>query len=83
EVPFGELEGRGLTYQLYPPLEASIIEVNDELVWNHTKLEKDPYGDGWLLKVQPHEPDELKRLFAAALYRKFCEDDLGEESTNG
>ncbi|MHC4479812.1 MAG: glycine cleavage system protein H [Planctomycetota bacterium] len=79
EVPYGELEGRHMTHQLWAPVEARIVEVNDELIWNHAKLLKDPYGEGWLLRVQPHDPAEVMGLFAGALYRKFCADDLGEE----
>jgi glycine cleavage system H protein len=77
ELPFGELEGLHETWQLYPPLEARIVEVNEELIWSHKKLLKDPYKQGWLLKIRPHDPEGLKRLWNAAQYRKFCEETLG------
>jgi glycine cleavage system H protein len=76
ELPFGELEGLEETWQLYPPVEGRILEVNDEIVWDHKKLVKDPYGKGWLLKVRPHDPEAVKRLWAPGLYRKYCEDTL-------
>lgn len=82
EMPFGELEGLAHTHQLYPPVEGSIIEVNHELVWNHKKLLKDPYGEGWLLKVRVDEPEELlhlRHLLNARIYRRFCAKDLGEK----
>ena len=80
EMPFGELEGLKETCQLYPPFEARIVEVNEELVCNQKKLVKDPYGQGWLLKVRPHEAEALKGLWNAALYRKYCEETLGAQS---
>lgn len=82
ELPFGELEGLHEVHQLYPPVEARIIEVNQELVWNHRKLLKDPYGAGWLLRIRVHHPRELKRLLSARAYRAFCAEDLGEEFVN-
>lgn len=77
ELPFGELEGLHETWQLYPPLEGRIVEVNEELIWSHKKLLKDPYGQGWLLKIRPHDPEVLKKLWNAEQYRAFCEENLG------
>lgn len=79
ELPLGELEGLNATHVLYPPAEGRVVAVNQELVWNQSKLMADPYGRGWLVKVQVHDPTELKALFASALYRKFAQDNLGEE----
>ncbi len=79
ELAFGELEGHEETFHLRPPVEARIVEVNEELVWNHKKLLKDPYGAGWMLRIRPHEPERLTKLWSPALYRTFCLDDLGEE----
>ena len=82
ELPFGELEGLNETYQLYPPLEANIIEVNAELVWNHRKLLDDPYGEGWLLKIRAEDRGPLKPLLNANTYRVFCLETLGQEFLN-
>ena len=83
ELPFGELESLNEVYQLYPPIETRIVEVNEELIWNHTKLLKDPYGDGWLLKIRVNDPAELNKLFTPAVYEKYCRDVLGEEFLRG
>ena len=58
ELPFGELEGCRETYRLYPPAETRILEVNDELLWDQTKLERDPYGEGWLFRILPSKLQE-------------------------
>ena len=81
ELPFGELECAEETYQLYPPIEACITEVNDELIWNHVKIAEDPYGKGWLIRLRMEDQRDLHQLFMpASLYRKFCVENLGEES---
>jgi glycine cleavage system H protein len=72
ELPFGELEGEEDTVQLFAPVESRIVEVNHELVWNHKKLEKDPYGEGWLLKIEVRGPDDLAGLMNAQGYEQFC-----------
>jgi glycine cleavage system H protein len=79
QLPYGEVEGHQESWRLYPPAEARIVEVNEELVWNHEKLLKDPYGEGWLLKVRVHDPEELAHLWSPGVYRRFCEDTLGAE----
>jgi glycine cleavage system H protein len=78
ELPYGELEGLQETHQLYPPVEARVVDVHEELLWNLDKLAKDPYGKGWLLKIRVHDPQELKNLLSARAYREFCAQDLGE-----
>ena len=79
ELPFGELEGHEIVHQLYSPVESRVIEVNDELVWNHGKLLKGPYGDGWLLRIEVGGPEDLRGLLTAEAYREFCAADLGEK----
>ncbi len=78
-VPFAELEGIGETRQLYPPAETRILEVNEELLWDHGKLVEDPYGDGWLMRVESPETSELLHLMTATAYHDFCVEDLGED----
>jgi len=81
-VEIGELEGLYEVHQLYPPAEASIVEVNEELIWDHKKLVKDPYGAGWLLKVHVHEPRELEGLLAPETYRQYCAQQLGKAAVD-
>ena len=83
ELPFGELEGQSDTVQIYAPVETRIVEVNHELVWNHKKLAKDPYDQGWLLKVEVRGPDDLAGLMNAAAYKQFCAAEAAEANSNG
>jgi len=82
ELPFGELEGLHEVHQLYPPAEARIVEVNEELIWDHKKLVKDPYGAGWLLKVHVHDPGDLEGLLAPDTYRQYCVQEFGEAAVD-
>jgi glycine cleavage system H protein len=79
ELGFGELEGSEETHQLYPPIESRVIEANAELIWNHQKLLKDPYGEGWLLKLAMRDEEKVEALMDAQEYREFCAEDLGEK----
>ena len=83
ELPFGELEGEWRTHQLYAPVESRVAEVNGELVWNHKKLAKDPYDQGWLLKMEVRGPDDLAGLMNAEAYEQFCAANLPEASEDG
>lgn len=79
ELGFGELEGLEEVHELYPPIESRVVEVNDELIWNHQKLLKDPYGDGWMMKLTMQDEEKVEALMSAEEYREFCADDLGEK----
>ena len=83
EQPFGQQEGQEWTHQLYAPVESRVVEVNGELVWNHKKLAKDPYGQGWLLKMEVRGPDDLAGLMNAEAYEQFCAANLPEASDDG
>jgi glycine cleavage system H protein len=82
EIPFGELEGKNETVQLYPPAEAAVLETNEAVAWDPSKLEEDPYGDGWLLKIKVHDPDALRSLMQADTYEEYCEQELQENDNN-
>jgi glycine cleavage system H protein len=55
------------------PLSGEIVEVNDGLADAPEKINEDPYGDGWLVKVKLTAPGEAEALLDAAEYRKLLE----------
>jgi glycine cleavage system H protein len=81
ELPFGEVEGAEKSHKLFPPTEARIIEVNSELLWNLGKLQEDPYEEGWLVRVEMEDEQQmdLLQLMTARLYEEYIEKNLGEE----
>ncbi|HEV2727203.1 MAG TPA: glycine cleavage system protein H, partial [Solirubrobacterales bacterium] len=48
-------------------------EVNEALVDSPEKVNEDPYGDGWLVKVRLTSPEEAETLLGAAEYRKMLD----------
>ena len=79
DIPWGEVEGNRETRQLYLPREAQILEIHDELLWNFDKLQKDPYGEGWLMRVQLADPQQLIQLMTVHLYRQYVAELFGKK----
>lgn len=79
-VPFGGVEGAERTHELFLPMQADIVDVNEELVVSLEKLQQDPYGEGWLLRIELDDPQqELIQLMTVHAYRDYVVEDLGEE----
>jgi len=78
-VPFGEVEGQGAIHQLYTPVDALVLEVNEKLIWDPDLLLADPYYEGWLLKISIEQPDRLRNLMTAEAYARYCRGVFGEK----
>jgi glycine cleavage system H protein len=50
------------------PLSGEVIEVNDDLGSDPQKINEDPYGEGWLVRVKLSDPSEVDSLMDAAAY---------------
>jgi glycine cleavage system H protein len=50
------------------PLSGEIVEVNQALADDPQKINEDPYGEGWLVKVRLSDPAEREQLMDAAAY---------------
>lgn len=59
---------------VYAPLTGEVLEANGALAGEPALVNSDPYGDGWLVKVQVEDPDELDGLMSAEQYAEFLED---------
>jgi len=78
DVPFGALESAQMLHEMLPPADAMVLEVNETLLWDFETLVGDPYGEGWLLKIKVHTPDQLRSLLTASAYRALCEEQWGK-----
>ena len=58
---------------VYAPIAGTIIEVNDGLADNPDVVNRDAYGEGWLLRLEPSASDALTGLMDAEAYREFVE----------
>lgn len=69
EEVFGSVEAVKTVSDLFMPVSGEIIEFNDGLESNPEAVNKDPYGDGWMIKVKLSNPGEVDGLLDAAGYK--------------
>lgn len=69
--PFGVIESVKATNDLYSPVSGQVIEVNENLKDEPGQVNKDPYGQGWMIVVRLSKPGELDRLISATEYQAF------------
>ena len=72
--PYAEVESVKAVSDVYAPLSGEITEVNEAVGESPEKINDDPYGEGWLVKVKLTEPSEADALMSAADYRKLLEE---------
>jgi glycine cleavage system H protein len=66
---FGSVEAVKTVSDLFMPVSGEILEFNGELEANPEAVNKDPYGSGWMIKVQVSDMSELDGLMDAAAYQ--------------
>jgi glycine cleavage system H protein len=66
--PYAEVESVKAVSDVIAPLSGEIVEVNGALADTPEKINEDPYGDGWMVKVKLSEPSERDGLLDAATY---------------
>jgi glycine cleavage system H protein len=69
EEVFGSVEAVKTVSDLFMPVSGKIIEFNSALESNPEAVNTDPYGDGWMVKVELSNPSELDGLLDAAGYQ--------------
>ena len=66
---FGEIEAVKAVSELYSPLAGEVVEVNDGLDQDSGIVNRDPYGNGWMVKLRVANSDAMKDLLSAKAYR--------------
>ena len=66
---FGEIESVKAVSDLYAPISGRIVERNEAVIDTPEIVNDEPYGGGWLLKVELSDPGELEALMSAAEYK--------------
>ena len=72
----GSVESVKAVSDIYSPVSGEVVEVNELLTSTPEKLNEDPHGDAWLVKVKMSAADEIKQLLSAADYQTY----IGAES---
>jgi glycine cleavage system H protein len=70
---YAEVESVKAVSDVIAPLSGEIVEINDSLEDTPEKINDDPYGEGWLVKVRLTSPEEAGALLDADQYRKLLE----------
>jgi glycine cleavage system H protein len=69
--PFGSVESVKAVSDIYAPLSGEVVEVNETLTSAPEKLNADPHGAAWLVKIKLSSPGELDQLMSAADYQSY------------
>ncbi len=73
EEVFGTVEAVKTVSDLFLPLSGEITAFNESLEEDPEKVNKDPYGEGWMVKLKYSETAELDELLDDAAYRELIE----------
>ena len=73
EEVFGTVEAVKTVSDLFLPLSGEIIEFNDSLESEPEKVNTDPYGEGWMIKIKMSNLEEVDNLLDDAAYKKVIE----------
>lgn len=68
---FGNVEAVKAVEELYMPVSGEVLEFNESLENAPEQVNKDPYGEGWMLKVKLSKLDEVDNLLDAAAYKEL------------
>lgn len=69
EEIFGTVEAVKTVSDLFMPVSGKVTAVNKDLDANPESVNKDPYGKGWMIKVEMKNPSEVNSLLSAADYK--------------
>ena len=70
---FAEVESTKSVSDIYAPVSGTIIEVNDRLGDEPELLNSDPYGDGWICRIEMSDLAQFEALLDATAYRQLSE----------
>ena len=70
---FGTIESVKAAADVYAPVSGKVVEINDLLNDTPEAINSDPYGDGWMVRLEMSDPQELDGLMDAAAYAAYLE----------
>ena len=70
---YAEVESVKAVSDVFAPLSGEIVAVNEALTDSPEKVNHDPYGDGWMVRVRLSDPSELESLLEPDAYRDLLQ----------
>jgi glycine cleavage system H protein len=70
---FGEVESTKSVSDLFAPVGGTVAEINADLADNPSRLNEDPYGEGWICVIEPEDTSQLDALLDAAGYQALID----------
>jgi|ERR1041385_3816707 glycine cleavage system H protein len=68
---FGSVESVKAVSEIFTPVSGTVSEINEALNDEPERVNKDPYGDGWMLKMKMSNPGAVDSMLSAAEYEDF------------
>lgn len=78
---FGNVESVKAVSEIYAPVSGEVTEANEELHNTPEKINSDPHGSAWLVKVKLSNAAEVSGLMDAAAYEAFIVSEKGKEAS--
>jgi glycine cleavage system H protein len=72
--PFGTIEAVKAVSELYTPVGGEVTAVNDALADDPAMVNRDAYGDGWMVRLRMNDPTELDALMTSEQYKALISD---------
>ncbi len=71
--PYAEVESVKAVSDVFAPLSGEVVAVNESLAEEPEKINQDPYGEGWMVRVRLSDPSEREGLLDVAAYRDLLQ----------
>jgi glycine cleavage system H protein len=75
EEVFGTIEAVKTVSDLFMPVSGEVLEFNESLSDQPELVNKDPYGDGWIIKVKVSDPGQINELLTPEAYKAIVDSD--------
>ncbi len=75
EAAFGSLESVKAVSEAFTPVAGEVTQVNDSLLDAPDKVNEDPYGEGWMIRLRLDEPSQLDGLMSSDEYSQYAREE--------
>ena len=72
---FGSVESVKAVSELFIPVSSEVVEVNPALADSPEKINEDPYGQGWMIRVRLRDKNEARGLMSAKDYEEYTKEE--------